>query len=70
MHPAGPRARGGNAWLIVEPFAADRLEENFAPVGRMSYAASTMSCVTGALAQPRGTTLGAQAARRGCAKSW
>ncbi len=49
------------AWLIVEPFAHDRLEQNLNPISRMSYAASIMSCVPGALAQHGGFSLGAQA---------
>jgi hypothetical protein len=30
--------------MLVEPFAHDRLEDNFNPVGRMYFAASTMIC--------------------------
>ena len=48
-------------WMIVEPNAADRLEDNLGPINRMSYAASTMTCVPGALAQAGGMALGAQA---------
>jgi len=48
-------------WLLVEPFAHDRLEENLNPVGRMYYAASTMLCTANSLAQEVGTALGAQA---------
>lgn len=48
-------------WLLVEPFAHDRLEENLNPVGRMYYAASTMLCTPNSLAQEVGTALGAQA---------
>jgi SAM-dependent methyltransferase len=51
-------------WMIVEPFAQDELHENFTPIGRMSYAASTMTCVPGALAQKGGFALGAQAGER------
>ena len=51
----------GGSWMVVEPFANDSLEQNFNPIGRMSYAASTMSCVPGALAQKGGMALGAQA---------
>jgi len=51
-------------WLIVEPFAHDEVERNFTPIGRMSYAASTMTCVPGALAQKGGLALGAQAGER------
>src|SRR4051794_25647428 len=48
-------------WMIVEPAAADRLEDNLNPVGRLYYAASTMVCVPASLDQPVGTALGAQA---------
>ena len=48
-------------WLLVEPFAHDRLEDNLNPVGRMYYAASTMLCTPNSLAQEVGTALGAQA---------
>lgn len=51
-------------WMIVEPFAQDEPEKNFTPIGRMSYAASTMTCVPGALAQKGGIALGAQAGQR------
>ena len=48
-------------WMVVEPQAADRLEDNLHPIGRMSYAGSTMVCVPTSLAQPVGLALGAQA---------
>jgi hypothetical protein len=48
------------AWMIVEPFAHDHVEDNFNPVGRMLYAASTMICVPASLAQ-HGLALGGQA---------
>ncbi len=51
----------GGTWLLVEPFAHDRLEENLNPVGRMYYAASTMLCTPNSLSQEVGTALGAQA---------
>lgn len=47
-------------WMIVEPFANDRVEENLNPIGRMFYAASTMICVPASLAH-HGPALGAQA---------
>jgi len=47
-------------WMIVEPFASDRTEENLNPVGRVFYSASTMLCVPHSLAH-RGPALGAQA---------
>jgi SAM-dependent methyltransferase len=49
------------AWLIVEPFAGDRLEENLNPVGRMYYAGSTAFCMPCALKQDGGWALGNQA---------
>jgi SAM-dependent methyltransferase len=47
-------------WMIVEPRAGDRIEENLNPVGRMFYAASTLVCVPNSLAGD-GPALGAQA---------
>lgn len=49
------------AWMLVEPFAHDRLEENLNPIGRMYYAASTMLCTPNSLSQEVGAALGAQA---------
>jgi SAM-dependent methyltransferase len=49
------------SWMIVEPAAGDRLEDNLNPVGRLYYAASTMICVPTSLDQPVGAALGAQA---------
>jgi len=49
------------SWMIVEPMAADSLEENLNPVSRLYYAASTMICVPTSLSQEVGTALGAQA---------
>ena len=48
-------------WMIVEPFAGDREEENFTPVGRLYYCASVLLCVPGALSQADGMALGGQA---------
>lgn len=50
------------SWMIVEPIAADRPEDNIGnPVSRLYYNASTMICVPTSLAQEVGTALGAQA---------
>lgn len=49
------------AWLIVEPFAHDRLEENLTPVNRFYYAISTIACVPAALRDGNQDPLGAQA---------
>jgi SAM-dependent methyltransferase len=48
-------------WLIVEPFAGDHVEDNFNPVGRVFYGASTMICTPASLDQEVGMALGAQA---------
>lgn len=49
------------SWMIVEPYAGDRVEENLNPVGRAYYAGSTLICTPCALAQPGRMALGAQA---------
>lgn len=48
-------------WLVVEPRAGDRVEDNFTPVGRTYYGFSTLLCTPGALSQDGGLALGAQA---------
>ncbi|GAA1196719.1 class I SAM-dependent methyltransferase [Pseudonocardia alaniniphila] len=48
-------------WLLVEPYAADAVEGNLNPVGRLYYSASTFLCVPNGLSQPGGYALGAQA---------
>ncbi len=48
-------------WMIVEPHAGDRVEENFTPVGRAYYAFSTLLCTPASLSQEVGLALGAQA---------
>ena len=48
-------------WLLVEPNAADSLEDNLNPVGRIFYSASTMICVPNSRSQEVGLALGAQA---------
>lgn len=64
--PAGAAAyvrrtlKNDGTWLIVEPLAGDRLEDNLSPLGRLFYAASATICVPASLAHD-GTALGAQA---------
>jgi len=48
-------------WMIVEPQAGDRVEENLNPVGRAYYAFSTLLCTPASLSQEVGLALGAQA---------
>jgi SAM-dependent methyltransferase len=51
-------------WLVVEPFASDRLEDNFNPVGRVFYSASTAICTPASRSQEVGLALGAQAGEK------
>jgi SAM-dependent methyltransferase len=48
-------------WMVVEPFAHDRLEDNLNPLGRVFFGASTFVCTPASLAQEVGLALGAQA---------
>lgn len=48
-------------WMIVEPFAGNRIEENLNPIGRIYYSASTLLCTPASLAQESGMAMGAQA---------
>ena len=65
--PSAPRAHvletldPDGTWMIVEPFANDRVEENLNPVGRVFYGASTVICTPASLSQEVGLALGAQA---------
>jgi SAM-dependent methyltransferase len=65
--PAGAAAhvrqalKPDGSWMIVEPLAHDRLEDNINPVGRLYYSGSTMICVPTSLSQEVGAALGAQA---------
>jgi SAM-dependent methyltransferase len=52
--------RPDGTWMIVEPFAGDRVADNLNPVGRLFYAASTQICVPASLSQEVGLALGAQ----------
>jgi len=68
--PAGAAAhvrdslRKDGPWMIVEPFANDRLEDNLNPVGRIFYAASTFICTPASRSQEVGRCLGAQAGEK------
>ena len=48
-------------WMIVEPAAGDRVEDNINPVGRAYYSFSTLLCTPASLSQDVGMALGAQA---------
>jgi hypothetical protein len=68
--PAGAAAhvhrslRKDGTWMVVEPFANDKFEDNLNPVGRIFYAASTMICTPASLSQEVGLGLGAQAGEK------
>jgi len=47
--------------LLVEPFAGDKLPDNFTAIGRMFYCGSTFLCTPNSLSQEVGLALGAQA---------
>ena len=50
-------------WMLVEPFANDRLEDNLNPIGRVFYSGSTIICVPASLNE-NGPALGAQAGEK------
>jgi 2-polyprenyl-3-methyl-5-hydroxy-6-metoxy-1,4-benzoquinol methylase len=51
-------------WLIIEPIAGDKVEDNLNPVGRAYYAFSNFLCVPNSLSQEVGLGLGAQAGEK------
>jgi 2-polyprenyl-3-methyl-5-hydroxy-6-metoxy-1,4-benzoquinol methylase len=51
-------------WMIVEPFAGDKIEDNFNPIGRAFYGASTLLCTPASLSQEVGLALGSQAGEK------
>jgi 2-polyprenyl-3-methyl-5-hydroxy-6-metoxy-1,4-benzoquinol methylase len=56
--------KSDGTWMIVEPFAGDKIEENLNPVGRAFYGASTLLCTPASLSQEVGLALGAQAGEK------
>lgn len=52
------------AWMIVEPFAHDHLEQNLNPLGRVFYSGSTFICTPASRSQEVGLCLGAQAGEK------
>ncbi|MGE2691625.1 methyltransferase domain-containing protein [Mycolicibacterium pulveris] len=55
------RVKEDGTWMIVEPAAGDRPEDNFTAIGRAYYGFSTLLCTPASLAQPVGLALGTQA---------
>jgi 2-polyprenyl-3-methyl-5-hydroxy-6-metoxy-1,4-benzoquinol methylase len=68
--PAGASAhvrttlKPDGTWMIVEPAAGDKLEDNLHPLGRAFYGASTLLCTPASLSQEVGLALGAQAGEK------
>lgn len=68
--PAGASAhvhstlKKDGTWMIVEPIAGDKIEENLHPIGRAFYGASTLLCTPASLSQEVGLALGAQAGEK------
>jgi len=68
--PAGASAhvrttlKKDGTWMIVEPFAGDKIEDNLNPIGRAFYGASTLLCTPASLSQEVGLALGAQAGEK------
>ena len=64
--PAGAAAHvrkslsNDGAWMIVEPFANDELNDNLNPVGRVFYSFSTLLCTPCSRSQEVALCLGAQ----------
>lgn len=48
-------------FMVVEPMAGDRIEDNLHPLGRVFYGASALICTPSSLAQPGQRALGPQA---------
>ena len=66
-HAKSSLARDGTV-MLVEPFAADRVEDNVNPVGRLYYAASTTLCCAHAISEKGTHVLGAQAGEQQLAR--
>jgi ubiquinone/menaquinone biosynthesis C-methylase UbiE len=60
MHVAKVQAPGGTV-MLVEPFAKDRIEDNFTPVGQLYYSGSCQSCCAHAVSEGGQLVLAAQA---------
>jgi len=59
-HAAEALAPDGTV-MLVEPFAADRIEGNLSPVGQLYYAGSALICCAHAISEGGAMVLGAQA---------
>jgi SAM-dependent methyltransferase len=59
-HARSALADGGTV-MLVEPYAADAVEDNAGPIGRLYYSASTTLCCAHAISENGPDALGAQA---------
>jgi SAM-dependent methyltransferase len=59
-HARAALADGGTV-MLIEPYAADAVEDNAGPIGRLYYSASTVLCCAHAISENGGHALGAQA---------
>ena len=55
-------------WMLVEPFANDKVEDNLNPLGRLFYSVSSIVCVPASLNE-NGPALGAQAGEKRIAET-
>src|ERR1700680_790174 len=62
-HVRGTLKKDGT-WMIVEPNAGDKLEDNLNPIGRAFYGASQLLCTPALLSHEIGLALGAQAGEK------
>lgn len=51
----------GGVWMMVEPYAGDRFEDNLTPVGKIYYNVSTMICTPSGRCPDADRTVGVQA---------
>lgn len=58
---AAQALKPGGSVMLVEPFAADRMDNNLSQISRFYYAASTMLCCAHAISEGGQLILGAQA---------
>jgi SAM-dependent methyltransferase len=58
---AGAALADGGTVMLIEPNAADAVEDNAGPIARLYYSASTSLCCAHAISEDAGDALGAQA---------
>ena len=72
--PVGAAARvrdtlaGDGTWMVVEPCAGDRLEQNLNPVDRIYYTASTLLCTPNSKSGKAGWPSAPRPVKAGCGR--